>query len=58
MRHIRNYTTAQKILGWQATKYDADEEDTTGAAAEIEINMIITMMEERLRELVDQGKWQ
>ena len=36
LRHIRNYTTAQKRLGWQATKYDADEEDTTDAAAEID----------------------
>ena len=34
LRHIRNYTTAQRRLGWQATKYDADEEDTTDAAAE------------------------
>ena len=36
LRHIRNYTTAQNRLRWQATEYDADEDDTTDAAAEID----------------------
>ena len=59
LRHIRIYTTAKKKLKWQATKYDADEKWILRMLLLIMIiKMIITMVEERLRELVDQGKWQ
>ena len=57
LRHIRNYHSSEKAK--VAGEYDADEKWILRMLLLIMIiKMIITMVEERLRELVDQGKWQ